>query len=202
MILDGILVLILVFSVLHGRKTGMFRMVARLISFALSWILTSVWGEPVKAVLRETTLYQSAAETLTLRISEAAAEGNLGVFKAFMDLSGGNMATEAVQGMMDMLLSAICFFFFLCLVRLLIEVLDKTVLHLPIVKPFNALFGMAVSLLLTLAVLYILAGALGGAMLCTESEFWRQQMESSYLFRGMYENNIVLNWILRKGELS
>lgn len=200
MILDGILILILVLSVLGGRKTGMFRMVARLISFALSWILTVMWGEDVKAFLMESAMYKTARETLTARIAEAAAEGKPGIFKAFMDISGGSAAAEAAaQGMLDMLLTAISFFLFLCLVRLLIEVLDKTVLHLPIVRPVNALLGMAVSLLLSLSVLYILTGAIGGAMLTAESEFWRQQMESSYLFRGMYENNIVLNWIFKKG---
>ncbi len=203
MILDGILILIIVLSVLRGRKTGMFRMAARLVSFALSWLLTAIWGENVKAFLAETALYATAKETLTARILEATEEGKPGIFTVFTDMSQGGAAAEAAaSGMLDMLLSAICFFLFLCLVRILIEVLDKTVLHLPLVRPVNALLGMTVSLLLTLCILYILAGALGGTMLCAESEFWRQQMETSYLFRGMYENNIVLDWILRKGEVA
>lgn len=202
MILDGILILILVLSMLGGRKTGVFRMAARLVSFALSWFLTAMWGRMVKEYLKSTPLYLSALEKLSERITEAVAEGNPGIFSSFLNPAGQNAAFVAAQGMLDMLLSGVIFFLFLCLIRLAIFVIDKTVLHLPIVKPVNKFLGMAVSGLLALAILYIVAGAVGGAMLCAESEFWRSQMESSYLFSGMYENNIVLNWIIRKGGAS
>lgn len=202
MILDGILLLILILAVFRGRKTGMFRMITKLLSFLLAWVCTSLWGNHLKTFLESTSLYQSIADALSLRIAEALLTEKQSIFKTIMESSAQNATQGAAHTILDMLLSGLVFFLFLCLVRLLVEVLDRTVLHLPLVKPVNSLLGMAVSLALTLCILYILAGALGGAMLCSETAFWREQMESSYLFRGMYENNIVLNLIFRKGEVS
>jgi len=103
------------------------------------------------------------------------------------------------KGIADSILSVLIFGLFFLVVRLCIGILDKTVFHLPLVRPANRLTGMLASLAITVIVLYLVVGILGGMAAYAENTFFAQQMQSSKIVRFMYENNFVLDTIIGKG---
>ncbi len=192
MILDGILLLILAIAAFLGRKTGAFRMVMRLAAFAVSWICMALWGGKMQVFFQKTGAY----ETLYQRLVSTLQGGESGTF---FGAAQGQAAEMLARSMADSIGTAASFIIIWFLVRLLIWILDKTIFHLPVVRPVNAFLGIAVSLAITVIILYAVVGAVGNTLAFSEAPFWQEQMASSQLVRGMYEHNFVLHWLLKKG---
>ncbi len=198
MVLDVCLIVIFIIAVLSGRKSGLFRTVARFLSLGLAAVCTSLFGETLRTWLSGFSIYNTAIEKLTAFVENAVAAGKTSLVEPF--LQEADMAIDlAAQGILDTLLTGITFAVFSVLLRILIELLDKFLFHLPLVRPVNRILGMVLSFLFTAVVSYLVIGVLGGFAMCSESAFISDQMQNSVLVRGMYENNIVLQLFLRKG---
>lgn len=200
MLLDIFVIVILVIAVLGGRRSGLFRTVARLVSLFLAGAGNFLWGETLKAWIYETDWFKSAFSALTDSVSETLESGGNVLLSPF--LPEGTMASAAetaAWGIADMVLSVLCFVVMLVAVRLLIEILDKLVFHLPLVRPVNRILGMTFSFCFTAIVLYLIVGALGGLSMFSGNGFLAEQMQNSILVRFMYENNIVLQFLSGKG---
>lgn len=198
MLIDAILILIFAAAVWRGRKTGIFRMVSRLISFVIAWVLVTVKREGLMGFLTEKGIYTAVYERLLVNVTSASQKGEGGMLSA-MQMAGTKAAEGFATRLTEMLLVAATFFVIVIVVRILIYILDKTVLHLPLVRPLNSVLGIAASLALTFVLVSLIIGAFGGTLLCAESEFWRGQMESSFLVRNIFENNTVIEWLTGKG---
>lgn len=200
MILDALVIILLVFSAWKGKKIGLFRTVARFLSFVLAMLGTTLWGDAVLSWFQKTPLY---AETLTRVIAfvdSTLEKGETAILKPFLfGEAGAAFSRSAAENILHTFLSVLCFLAFLLLVRILIVVIDKLVFHLPLVRPLNRGLGMVLSFVFTAVMLYLVVGALGSMTAIWESGFLSEQMKASILVRHMYENNFVLNLILRKG---
>lgn len=198
MILDFIAVLILIAAALAGRRSGLFRVVAGLLTFVLAGVCTAVFGGSIRAWVMGTAVYSDATAKLSETVQKMLESGETALIEPFLSPEvTGNVAEAAAAGIADSLLSVLIFIVLLTVIRLVITVLDKTVFHLPLLKPVNRFLGMAVSLAFALAVLYLAAGALGGMAMYTESVFLAEQMQTSVLVRFMYENNFVLDIVYK-----
>ncbi len=192
MILDFVFVLLLIFSVISGRKAGLFLTVARLGSLVLSFVLTALFGNKILLFLQGFSFYDMVAMKLTDVIENALKTGETALIAPFLEEA--NMAIElAAKSMADMIFTALIFALFSFVVRISIRLIDKCICRLPLVGTANRFLGMAVSLLFTVIISYLIIGFFGGIVMCSDAEFLREQMVSSVLVRFMYENNIVLN---------
>ncbi len=200
MILDAVAIIILLFSAWRGRKIGLFRTVARFLSFALATLATIVWGDAVRLWVSETPLYAVTLEKVTAYVEGTLGKGETAILSPFLfGEAGATFAKSAAGNIVDTLVSVLCFVAFLLFVRLAITVIDKAIFRLPLLQPLNKGLGMVLSFAFTLAVFYLLVGGLGSLSAFEESGFLAGQMESSLLVRHMYENNWMLNLITRKG---
>lgn len=192
MILDALLVVVFIISILSGRKTGLFLTVARVLSLLAASLLTALFGKNILAFLESSSLYDTLMQKLVSVVEKAVKSGETVLLSPFLEKA--NMVSElAAKGIADMIFSAIIFVAFSLLVRILIRLINKFICHLPLVGSANRFLGMAVSFLFTLVISYLVIGLVGGAAMCSEVEFIKEQMTSSVLIRYMYENNIVLN---------
>ena len=198
MILDGILILILLISVIMGKKTGLFRAVTRLLSTVLAIILTILLQEKVLLFLEGTPLYASALEKLAGNVEKMTANGQIGLLKPFMAL-GDVTAADIAARMAESIVPVLIFILLYIGIKLLISVLDKTIFHLPLVKPINKILGSLWNGIFTLFIVYLVIGVAGGLSLFSTNAFLAAQMEESFLVHGMYTNNIVLNFLFKKG---
>ncbi len=200
MILDALVIIILVVSAWRGKKIGLFRTVARLLSFILAMLGTTLWGDAVLLWFQKTSLYDMALKKVIAFVESTLEKGETAILKPFLIGEAGAAFTEsAAENILHTFLSVLCFLAFLLLVRLLIVVIDKLIFRLPLVRPLNSGLGMVSSFVFAAAILYLLVGALGSITAIWESGFLSQEMQSSVLVRHMYENNFVVNLILRKG---
>ncbi len=198
MILDGILILILLISVIMGKKTGLFRAVTRMLSTVLAIILTILLQEKVLLFLEGTPLYASILEKLAGNVEKMTTNGQIDLLKPFMAL--GNVGAADIAGEMAESIVPVLIFILLYIgIKLLISVLDKTIFHLPLVKPINKILGSLWNGIFTLFIVYLVIGVAGGLSLFSTNAFLAAQMEESFLVHGMYTNNIVLNFLFKKG---
>ncbi|MBQ7033929.1 MAG: CvpA family protein [Clostridia bacterium] len=198
MFLDCIAVVILIAAALAGRRRGLFRVVAGLLAFVLAGVCTALFGGGIRTWAMGTEVYSDAVERFTETVQKLLESGETTLIEPF--LSSGvthNAAEAAAAGIAASLLSVLVFMGMMIVIRVGITVLDKTVFHLPLLRPVNRLFGMVISVLFTLILLYLAAGALGGLTMYTENEFLAGQMQSSVLVRYMYENNYILDIVYR-----
>ncbi len=200
MILDIAVIVILGIAAFGGRRSGLFRTVARLASLVLAAVGVFLWGDALKEWTLGTPWAKSMLASLTDAVESALESGQTVLIEPFLPESTVSHAAEvAALGIADMILSVLCFVVISAAVRILVEVLDKLVFHLPLVRPVNRILGMAFSFGFTAIILYLVVGALGGLSMYTDNAFFSEQMQSSVLVRGMYENNIVLNFLNEKG---
>ncbi len=200
MLLDILVIVILLIAVITGRKSGLFRTVARFLSLITAGIFTSLWGEKLCSFIASSKLYEEMLLKLTESVEKAVTNGKTEILSPFLREAGVLSATEtAAQSMLDTFLSVCIFVLFVLLVRILIEVLDKVIFHLPLLRPLNRFLGMLFSFVFTLTILYLILGVVGGLAVFSDAGFWAEQMQSSVLVRAMYDNNIVLKLISGKG---
>ncbi len=198
MILDGIAILILVISVVLGKRTGLFRAITRLISSVLSIGLTMFLDDKVLALLKDTPLYTGLLDALTKKVEQTVQSGKLGLIQPFMT-AGGIEVSKIAERMASSIFSVLIVIVLYIAIKLVISVLDKTVFHLPLIKPINGILGCVWNLIFTLVIVYLAVGICGGLSLFSTNAFLAGQMESSVLVRGMFTNNIVLNFFMKKG---
>jgi len=166
----------------------------------MAGVFTSLWGEKLQAFVSSSNVYEEVVLKLTKSVEKAVTSGKTEVLAPFLHDTGVlSTAETAAHSMMGTLVSVCIFVLFVLLVRILIEVLDKGIFHLPLLRPLNRFLGMLLSFIFTLTILYLIIGTIGGLAVFTDSQFWAEQMKNSVIVRIMYENNIVLKLISGKG---
>ncbi len=200
MILDIILIVILVGAALLGRRNGLFKTVALLLSFVLAAVCTALLGGSIRAWATGTALYTDMHGNLTEAVTGILESGKTELIEPFLqEGASAQAAALAADGIANAVLSLLIFVAFFVLIRICITLLDKTVFHLPLIRPVNKLLGMLVSFCFALIVLYLAVGAIGGIALHAENSFFAVQLQDSILVRSMYENNFVLDILKGKG---
>lgn len=200
MILDIIVIVLLVVAVMLGKKTGLFKIVARLLSFILAWVFMVLFGEGIRTWLIGTPFYAGLYGRLTKTVEEAVLQKKTALIAPFMgEGTTRQMAEMTTQSIANSILTVLIFVFFLLAIRFAIIILDKTVFHLPLVRPVNQLTGILASLAVTLLFIYLAVGIVGGMAMCAENGLLTEQMEASKIVRFIYENNFVLEILKGKG---
>lgn len=190
MVFDIVLILVLCVSVFIGGKKGFLRVASRLISLIMSGICTSICVERLEEWLSGTSLYQEQYAKLTMAINSAT-DPKETLLMASLAEEAEKMAETVAQNILSALLSGVCFIAFCIVFNILLRFLDKLLLRIPIASPINRALGVVFSFICSFAISYVVIGAFGGIATYASSEFIRTQMESSYLVRFIYENNII-----------
>ncbi len=189
MVLDIAFIIVLVLSVLHGRKKGLFGALRPLVSLIMSAIGTSIFAEGLMEWFSGTSFYHSQFDKLVLGIIEKAEIK--GVPLEAVAEEAEKIAQSTAQNILGTLVTCLCFIALYIVFNIILRFLDKILLHVPIARPLNRILGMFFSFVFTFVILYVAIGALGGFATYASSDFIRTQMESSYVVRLIYENNVI-----------
>lgn len=198
MFLDALLIILLVFAFIRGKKQGLFRAITRLLSLFISAGASFAFHDKVNLFLRKTPLYETMLEKLTENAATVLESGDTTLLRPFLK-SANMLPNEVAERMAGMLVSIITFILIYVLVKLLIQLLDRTIFHLPLLKPLNRLMGSIWSVLFMIIIMYLIIGILGTLSVFTTTPFLAEQMQQSVLVRGMYTNNLVLKFLFQKG---
>ncbi|MDD6309187.1 MAG: CvpA family protein [Clostridia bacterium] len=198
MILDGALIIILIIAMANGKKYGLFRMITKLIAGLAALLATVALRGQVVAFVQGTALYPWLVTQITPGIEKALAQGNTLFLQPFIR-AGGAVPQILAESAIGTILSVLTYVILYALIKLVIYVLDKSVFHLPLLKPINKLLGMAWNLVCALFVCYLVIGICGGLSLFSTVDFLASQMQSSFLVKYMYTHNILLDILFLKG---
>ena len=166
MIADILLVAGLILFTILGKKRGLFSCLAGILSFALSLILVWLFSKPLTDLATKTPLYDSVLGYVTENSAVAGA---------------------AADGLAELIIKIIVFIAITILAKVVIKLLNK-VFKLPVLRTFNKLGGLVLGLICGFAVAYTVLAVWGSMTLFVLPK----ELETSYLTKLMFENNILL----------
>ena len=171
---DIILVAALAVFALIGKKRGLFKSLAGILSFVLGAVLVSVFSAPLTDFAKTTPLYDMIFDYVT---EKTAIQSQL----------GGIIMKGATEGLTEIIIKIIVFIVIVVLVRILVKLLNK-VFKLPVLRTVNTFGGLLLGLACGFALAYTVFAVWGSSTLF----ILPKELETSALAKLMFENNILL----------
>lgn len=182
MIYDIILVAVLLFFALRGRKKGLVMSIFGLFSVIISYVAAAVLVKPVSEAFKKTDMY----ETLLEKIVELMPENQAMEAIPFAGDAQAVMTENAAVFLTNIIVSVVVFAVVLILMKIIVKILNG-VFKLPVLNFLNktggTVFGLASGFLICYAIL-----AAWGAYTLFELP---PGFENSSLLRSMFENNLL-----------
>ncbi len=192
MILDILFVLFLIFFIIRGKKRGIVSVLlgigSTLLAILLAITLHNVFAENIE----NTQMYNDLRETVVLKLNEHAGTTDSVILEDIKEKG----IEQTANGIMSAAFTAIIFLVSMIAIKIL-SFLLKGVFKLPILNFFNGTLGMLWSGIVIIFITYILLILAKGFL--DENSFIITQINSSYLLKFMYDNNLIY-MMFAKGE--
>lgn len=177
MIIDIVLVAIIILFAVIGRKRGLFKTIAGVLSFAISAFLVFTFSKEILNFFKKTPLYNTVYNSVFDKLAEQSGAPSL-----FGSTIGSGMAESVTNLILKILLVILIF----VLVKIIIIIIDK-IFHLPVLKSFNRLGGLIFGMVQGFIVIYIILALWGSTTLFAVPKM----LENTTLAKSMFENNLL-----------
>lgn len=192
MILDLIFIVFVLIVAFLSAKKGLFGVVSGLLSTFIAFAVAAAFGGNVKEALSKTEFYQKFLENMSAKIALKLSTGESNsVTKPFLEKITGSIADSAAATFAGIIVSFLVFVLVYIGVKLIIRLLNN-IFKLPILRSANKLGGFAWGIVEALIITYIAIGVIGGLSLLNDTGFLAQQLQSSFIIKAMYENNVII----------
>lgn len=210
-ILDVIIVAIIVLNVYLCYRKGLVNLAVGLIAVVAAIILSVIFYKPITNLIVETTgfdemLENTIVETFT---PEGASEGQVryvGIL-SFLETEIGNAVNETQNDVMyetagamaEKIINLIVFIGIFTAVRVALFALTfvaDAITSLPILKQLDDVGGILYGLVKALLIIYVVLAIASVVVSFTASTAVTDMIESSYVTKFFYNNNILLNILL------
>lgn len=208
MILDVIFLAAVVIFALIGRKRGFVHTILQVLSTILSLMVALAIKEPVTEFIEKTPIYQKNITQVAKIITPDIQSGEITNNKALGGLANKvlsesqtvnnaiNSISERIAGaIIGIIITVLIFILAFLLVRMLSKLIDK-VFRLPGLNFFNRLAGMVWGAAVAFLVSYVVL-AIGSGTFLGGSEFFTNQLQSSFIVKNLYENNLLLKIFIK-----
>ncbi len=209
LILDLVILIILGLSIFLGYKKGLIGVIFSLCAVIISIILTAILCKPVTdLVIKNTEIDDNIKNTI---IENGLLEKNENKeddksINAYIEKYITNTIKDGVNNTIEnnaqiiaekvvAIGVIICLFIVLRILLILIKFIAEGIAELPVVKQFNKLGGVLYGILRGLIVIYLLFAICFFVVSISNSEFVTNAINTSYLSKFLYNNNIILNLI-------
>lgn len=203
-IADIILVAIILLFTFIGYKRGLVKVVISLIAFVLAIVIALIFYKPVsKIIIEKTQIDENISNTLYTNIIADNLEDKQNVIDQLEKYTGENLSESTEENLKNSInsisekiieISCIIVIYIVARIALIaLKLISGIIASLPIIKQFNelggAIYGILQGLFIVygvLAIVFILSSSYVNADII-------KAIESSYICRQMYLNNIILN---------
>ena len=204
-LLDIAAVAVVIVSVGIMAKKGVIKSLYKIFSLVLTIIAVILLSAPVKEMIstvgwdaKINDFVYSALVTDDKIMQSSLGEENMNALPQFVTESVDNIAENAVvPAICDVvvsLVSALIIFLIAKLLIYLIFLLIEGVFKLPVLKSLNWLIGAISGIISALVIIYLVCGI--ASLNVSNSAQIRQIIDSTYLVKYFYDNNILMNMFL------
>lgn len=204
-ILDIILILIISSFIFIGYKKGLAKVICGLISIILSLILTIILYKPItNFVLDNTQIDENIANFIQEKITinddkETNSEEENQILNKYINNTKNNLENGIIVSTSEIisvnLVSIVVLLILFVIIRIIIMILvllSNSITELPIIKQFNKTGGILYGALEGIIIIYILLAIAFFIITSLNKIQVLDIIDSSYITRFLYENNIIL----------
>ena len=206
-LLDLMILAILIISTIIGYKRGLINVVFNLCAFLVALILTFILYKPVANFLVENTEIDDKIESVIIENGIISVEDNSdNVATNYINqyLPDGvtditdDIIEETATVVAQKIVGIIAFLILLIVIRLLlifVRGLVNGIASLPIIKQFNELGGLIYGIFIGFVWIFIILAVLFFVVSINNNGIIQDAVNSSFIAKFLYENNIILNFI-------
>ncbi len=186
MIFDVLLIAFLGFFAWRGKRKGLVAGVLSFFSVIISYISSAVFSKPIFEEVKKTDYYDAFLEKAEKLIPQNGALPEGGIFGSIVSESREMMANQLAEKLGFIIVSIAVFIISLILLKFIIKLLNS-VLKLPGLNFLNKTGGLVLGTVTAFLLVYVILAAWGAVTMFEMPK----ELETSYLLKSMFENNLL-----------
>ena len=208
-ILDVVIIAILLLSLFIGYKRGLINVIFNLCAFILAIVITWILYAPVTNLVINNTGLDESIKSVVIKngVTEENSketENDNAFVEKYVSRSVKNAKNNMVKSSADVIaektvaiIVAIGLFIVVRIALILLKFVINGIANLPIIKQFNEVGGLLYGAISGIFVIYLLLAICFLLMSVNNIEAVTNTINSSFVTKFLYNNNIILNIIFK-----
>jgi len=208
-ILDVVIIAILLLSIFIGYKRGLINVIFNLCAFILAIVITWILYTPVSNYVINNTGLDESIKSVVIKNGVAEedskeTENNNEFIEKYVSKSIKNAKNNMVKSSADVIaektvaiIVAIGLFIVVRIALILLKFVINGIANLPLIKQFNEVGGLIYGAISGMFVIYLLLAICFLLMSVNNIEAVTNTIDSSFVTKFLYNNNIILNVIFK-----
>lgn len=211
LIIDIVIIAILALSIIMGYKKGLINVIFNIFAFLLAIIITLVLYKPVSNIIIKNTDIQEKIETAIIENTkgeenkkEEKTENGIQKYientmqnaeedakSKAIEVVAKNVSTKCIE-----IITALILFVITRIILVVLKFLTETLANLPIVKQCNEIGGLLYGIIKGLLIIYVILTIMFFIISLKPEGMTANLIETSYITKFLYNNNIIVNYCL------
>ena len=211
LILDIVIIAILALSIIMGYKKGLINVIFNIFAFFLAIIITLVLYKPVSNIIIKNTDIQEKIETAIIENTkgeenkkEEQTENGIQKYientmqnaeedakSKAIEVVAKNVSTKCIE-----IITALILFVITRIILIVLKFLTETLANLPIVKQCNEIGGLLYGVIKGILIIYVILTIMFFIISLKPEGMTANLIETSYITKFLYNNNIIVNYCL------
>lgn len=208
-VLDIIIVAILLVSIFIGYKRGLVNVIFNLFAFLIAIVVTWILYTPVTNYVINNTGLDESIKSVVIKNGVAEedskeTENNNQFIEKYVSKSIKNAKNNMVKSSADVIaektvaiIVAIGLFIVVRIALILLKFVINGIANLPLIKQFNEVGGLIYGAISGIFIIYLLLAICFLLMSVNNIEAVTNTIDSSFVTKFLYNNNIILNVIFK-----
>ncbi len=211
LILDIVIIAILALSIIMGYKKGLINVIFNIFAFFLAIIITLVLYKPVSDIIIKNTDIQEKIETAIIENTKGEEnkkeEKTENGIQKYIENTMQNAEEDAKSKAIEVvakdvstkcieIITALILFVITRIILIVLKFLTETLANLPIVKQCNEIGGLLYGVIKGILIIYVILTIMFFIISLKPEGMTENLIETSYITKFLYNNNIIVNYCL------
>lgn len=211
LIVDIVIIAILVLSIIMGYKKGLINVIFNIFAFLLAIIITLVLYKPVSNIIIKNTDIQEKIETAIIENTKGEEnkkeEKTENGIQKYIENTMQNAEEDAKSKAIEVvakdvstkcieIITALILFVITRIILIVLKFLTETLANLPIVKQCNEIGGLLYGVIKGILIIYVILTIMFFIISLKPEGMTENLIETSYITKFLYNNNIIVNYCL------
>ena len=211
LIIDIVVIAILALSIIMGYKKGLINVIFNIFAFFLAIIITLVLYKPVSDIIIKNTDIQEKIETAIIENTKGEEnkkeEKTENGIQKYIENTMQNAEEDAKSKAIEVvakdvstkcieIITALILFVITRIILIVLKFLTETLANLPIVKQCNEIGGLLYGVIKGILIIYVILTIMFFIISLKPEGMTENLIETSYITKFLYNNNIIVNYCL------
>lgn len=211
LIVDIVIIAILALSIIMGYKKGLINVIFNIFAFLLAIIITLVLYKPVSNIIIKNTDIQEKIETAIIENTKGEEnkkeEKTENRIQKYIENTMQNAEEDAKSKAIEVvakdvstkcieIITALILFVITRIILIVLKFLTETLANLPIVKQCNEIGGLLYGVIKGILIIYVILTIMFFVISLKPEGMTENLIETSYITKFLYNNNIIVNYCL------